>query len=352
MHLPRSARPWPMVSNARAAGKVAAVLPCVLGGATLLADERPAPTAADLSALFPQSEKRLRYFKQYLSRFPEADTDGDGILSPLEHQVHKSRADKQRQLAELAGRVRFLEDVEYLTVAGHTLKLDLYLPKDTGDKPPLVIWYHGGGWMAGSKDICRLIWLAGEGYAVASVQYRLAPHARVPELVEDCRAAIRWLRDHSDEYGYGTERVGVAGESAGGHLASLLGTTGDGPTRVQAVLNIYGPGDMGAWLKGYNQPLITMTLFGGTLESNRSRIEQVSPIRHVSPDDPPLLIIHGDKDEGVPIDLSHQLKAAYDEAGAAAELHVIEGAAHGGPQFTDAERRRLIRAFFDRHLKL
>jgi len=360
--------PCPPMRSTTVSRTAPAIVASMLVATALTAAEPPAAEPlADLLSAFPQSEQRRRQLKNYLARFPEADTNRDGSLSPVEQMVHRARQTRDRELAAIADRVQFTPDIEYLQVNGESLKLDLYLPRSnvkplverepqsrrqaSSLKPPLIIWYHGGGWMAGTKDICRVIWLAGEGYAVASVQYRLAPRTHVPILVDDCRAAILWLRSHAAEYGYDADRIGVAGESAGGHLASLLGTTGDGDTRVQAVLNIYGPGDMFAWLEGYNPQLATL-LFGDNLEASRSRAEQVSPIRFVSGDDPPLLIVHGALDAGVPIELSRQLKAAYDRAGVPAELHVIEDAAHGGPKFTDPERRQLIQAFFERHLRL
>ena len=327
----------------------------LLVSSTLSAAEPPAAgTLGDLLSAFPQSQQRHQQLKRYLARFPEADADRDGVLTPVEQMIHRARAAKDRELAAIADRAQLAADIEYRHIDGQSLRLDLYLPRPRAQspvsKPPLVIWYHGGGWMAGNKDLCRVIWLAGEGYAVASVQYRLAPKTQLPQLVDDCRAAIRWLRSHAQLYGYDADRIGVAGESAGGHLASLLGTTGEGDTRVQAVLNIYGPGDMVQWLdKSY--PQLTPLLFGGSIDDHRSSIEQVSPIRFVTADDPPLLIVHGALDPGVPIELSRQLKAAYDKAGVPAELHVIEDAAHGGPKFTDPQRRQLITEFFDHHLR-
>src|SRR6185295_6679368 len=108
-------------------------------------------------------------------------------------------------------------------------KLDLYLPERASEPSPLIIWVHGGGWQNGSKDGCPPLrsGYVRRGYAVASINYRLSGHAVFPAQIEDCKAAIRWLRAHAKEYGYDADRIGVWGASAGGHLVALLGTTSD-----------------------------------------------------------------------------------------------------------------------------
>ena len=167
-------------------------------------------------------------YEQYLLRYPEADTDGDGVLGRQELNVHQSKLQKARSLEELGGRVRLLDDITYATVDGRELKLDLYLPHQSrteAGKPPLVLWFHGGAWQWFSKDRCMMIWLAAEGYALASVDYRLAPSAKFPAQIHDCKGAVRWLRVNSEKFGYSVERIAAIGESAGGHLASLLGTS-------------------------------------------------------------------------------------------------------------------------------
>lgn len=118
------------------------------------------------------------------------------------------------------------KDIEYAVVDGHSLRLDLYLSK--AKDAPLVIWIHGGGWKAGSKDRCFVSWLTDHGYSVASISYRLTDKAIFPAQIHDCKGAIRWLRAHANEYGYSTEKIAVAGSSAGGHL----GGTSGGPRQM------------------------------------------------------------------------------------------------------------------------
>ena len=120
--------------------------------------------------------------------------------------------------AHAADDISVRKDLEFANVNGKSLKLDLYLSGATD--APLVVFIHGGGWRAGSKDNCPISWLTDHGYAVASISYRLTDQAVFPAQLHDCKAAVRWLRAHAAEYGFSTERIAVAGSSAGGHLAA------------------------------------------------------------------------------------------------------------------------------------
>ncbi|MCX7825807.1 MAG: alpha/beta hydrolase, partial [Verrucomicrobiae bacterium] len=124
--------------------------------------------------------------------------------------------------------VRAHRDLAYVENGHARQKLDLYLPEKAAAPLPLIIWVHGGGWAAGSKDQCQPLrsGYTSRGYAVASIGYRLSSDAIFPAQIEDCKAAIRWLRAHAKQYGLNPDRFGVWGSSAGGHLAALLGTTG------------------------------------------------------------------------------------------------------------------------------
>jgi len=300
-------------------------------------------------------------YEQYLRRYPEADTDGDGVLGRQELNVHQSKLQKARSLEELGGRVRLLEDIIYATVDGRELKLDLYLPRKPlaeAGRPPLVLWFHGGAWQWFSKDRCMMIWLAAEGYALASVDYRLAPCAKFPAQIHDCKGAVRWLRANSEKFGYSVERIAAIGESAGGHLASLLGTSAgvtalegtvggnlDHSSRVDAVINFYAPIDLAQWTRERGDPNFLDVLFGGTPETQAQLFELASPLTHITPDDTPALIVHGDKDADVSIWHSRQLHKQLAGAGVPTRLHIIEGAVHTGPPFTDARRRALVLEF-------
>lgn len=260
-----------------------------------------------------------------------------------------------------------LKDVEYASVDGISLKLDLYLPDGRSEGPiPLVIWIHGGGWRAGSKAPTRAPRTLGPDYAVASIDYRLTDRAIFPAQIHDCKAAVRWLRAHAEEYGLDPERFGAWGSSAGGHLVALLGTSGgvgelegtvgdhlEISSRVQAVCDYYGPTDFPALL---DQPSLIdrrmptspeSLLLGGLIVDLPELAALASPVTHVDASDPPFLIVHGDNDRTVPYQQSVDLHQALADAGVEATLHLVGRAGHGGfPPIVDL----LVKDFFDRVL--
>ncbi|MCA8992118.1 MAG: serine hydrolase [Planctomycetaceae bacterium] len=266
-----------------------------------------------------------------------------------------------------AAETRVIKDVEYASVDGNSLKLDLYLP--AADNPPLVVWIHGGGWRNGSKDRCPVTWLTGHNYAVASISYRLTDKAVFPAQIHDCKGAVRWLRAHAKEYGYSAKKVAVAGSSAGGHLATLLGTTSDVKelegnvggnadysSRVDAIVDFYGPVDFIQRTK--SQPNKTTEegspvrlLLGGPADEKVELARLASPAFHVTKDDPPVLIFHGSKDNTVLMAQSERLVSACTEAGVPVTLNVLEGLGHGGNGFFEGENQTKLVAFLDEHLK-
>src|SRR5205085_165270 len=135
-------------------------------------------------------------------------------------------------------------------------RLDLYLPEKAQGRLPVVVWIHGGAWRAGSKDHCPAVPLTAKGFAVASINYRFSQHAVFPAQIEDCKAAIRWLRANADKYHLDPDHIGAWGASAGGHLVALLGTSGnkkelegkggnlEQSSKVQCVIDWFGPTDL------------------------------------------------------------------------------------------------------------
>ena len=228
-----------------------------------------------------------------------------------------------------------------------------------------MVWVHGGGWKNGSKNRCPTTWLVEHGYAVASINYRLTDEAQWPAQIDDCRAAVRWLRRHAQQYGLDADRIGAWGGSAGGHLVALMGTL-DAPgdeavsSRVQAVCDWYGPADLltmppnvlGA---GRTEEDIANSngakLLGGTVRDRPELAKQASALYQVSAEDPPFLIMHGDKDPGVPLEQSQRLHDKLTAAGVSSTLHVVRGAGHGGKQFQTPEVRAAILKFFNQHLR-
>ncbi len=243
-------------------------------------------------------------------------------------------------------------DLTYATVDGKELKLDLYVPSRI-TKPKLVVWMHGGGWRGGSKAKPPIRRLVDEGYALASISYRLSDTAIFPAAVHDCKGAVRWLRAHASEYGVDATSIAVAGGSAGGTLALLLGTSAgvkelegnvagnlDQSSSVQAVINYFGPSDF--VLRGQTQPDVAYSeksgsfawLGGKKLGAVDKQLElAASATRYVSTASPPLLVLHGLADELVLPDQAHRIVEAYQQVGLKAQLILLEGAGHGGGRF-------------------
>jgi acetyl esterase/lipase len=159
------------------------------------------------------------------------DKDGDGKLSPEERQAAqkewqaKRRGGKVKPPAVPLG-VKAMRDVAYARIDGKPLLLDLYLPVKAARPMPVIVFIHGGAWRTGSKERCPAIVMTAQGFAVASIDYRLTDEAVFPAQIYDCKGAIRWVRAHAKEYGLDPDRIGVWGNSAGGHLVALLGTSG------------------------------------------------------------------------------------------------------------------------------
>ena len=278
----------------------------------------------------------------------------------------KSKAKaKARATAAWPESVERLADLVYQEVDGLRLALDLYLPRSRPKSPlPVVLWVHGGGWSQGSKDRCPATWLAAEGFAVASVQYRLSTQARWPAQIEDCREAVRWLRRQAATHGLDAERIGAWGGSAGGHLVALMGTLPLPENevvsgRISAVCDWYGPSDL--LTMPANVVTATRTraeveksngalLLGGAVMDRPELARQASALHQVSAGDAAFLIQHGDADPQVPLAQSQRLHEALVAAGVESTLVVLPGAGHGGPAFQTPEVRAQILAFFQKHL--
>jgi len=237
-------------------------------------------------------------------------------------------------------------------------RLDLYLPA-TGEPPyPVLVAIHGGGFISGDKEdgqILPVLQGLTRGYAVVGLDYRLSPEAHFPAAVSDVKAAVRWVRAHAGEYGLDGSRVALWGDSAGGNLAALAGTSGDSaalrgpdpanadqPDAVQAVVDWFGPisflrtdrdfrvsgfGDR-ASVEGANSFL--SQYLGAPLNEVRDKVKAADPITYLTPDDPPILIKHGTADGTVPWPQSKRLAKAYAAAtgGDNVTLHLIKGAGH------------------------
>ena len=261
---------------------------------------------------------------------------------------------------------RLVRDLEYARTVSKSLKLDLFLPPKDKQPVPVVVWIHGGGWRVGNKGDCPFVWLAGQGYAVVSIDYRLTHEAIFPAQIHDCKAAIRWVRAHAAEYGLDPARVGAAGISAGGHLVALLGTSGgvkelEGDlgnnlkysSKVQAVVDFCGPAVFTGEAPLPNdveqrRDRAVVKLLGGSLHENQEKARLASPSTFVGKDDPPILIVHGDQDEVVPVNQSIVFADMLKKAGVDVTLSIIKGAPHF---VITPDTLTLALKFFDKHLK-
>lgn len=271
---------------------------------------------------------------------------------------------------------RIFCDLEYTSVEGRSLYLDLHLP-ETGTLPyPVVVWLFGGGWNRGNRrarPIVRLIDdnLYQQGFAIAAIDYRLSTEARFPAQIEDCKAAIRFLRKNASAFGLDANQIGVWGFSAGAHLATLLGLTeatdqfdvGDNletSSQVQAVCVFAVTSDFRQLNSenSYEDPndpdSAVAQLFGGPIRENMDLAIQASPIIYVSQGAPPFLILHGNKDEIVPVEQSEILHNALNQVGVESTLYIIPDGDHGMAGLSQAETENILEItnlFFQKQLK-
>jgi acetyl esterase/lipase len=259
-------------------------------------------------------------------------------------------------------------------------KLDLYLPPRGKAPYPVVIAIHGGGFISGNKtdgQIAPVLEALGRGYAVVGLDYRLSPEAHFPAAIGDVKAAVRWLRARAGEYRLDGGRIAVWGDSAGGNLAALAGTSGGtlalrGPhpadavrsDRVQAVVDWFGPvsflqtdqdfRDAGFSRASSNgRDSFLSQYLGAPLAEVPDKVRAADPITYITPDDPPILIEHGTADATVPVGQSVRLAKAY-AAGVGAgavTLHLLKGAGHVDPAFYTETHVNEVLDWLDAQLK-
>jgi acetyl esterase/lipase len=243
--------------------------------------------------------------------------------------------------------------------------LDLFVPPNAPAACPLMVWIHGGAWKEGSKENCPAVGMLGKGWVVASLNYRFSQHAVFPAQLEDCKAAIRFLRAHAEQYHIDKSRVATWGASAGGHLVALLGVTGktkefdvgenlEQSSAVSCVIDWFGPTDFLHWgngsvIKSENKDDVIAKLFGGPVSDHLDLAKKGSPITWVSKDSAPILIMHGDKDPLVPLQQSETFETALEKAGVTSALKVYPGQGHGGPLFSNDEAKKLMMDFVEKN---
>lgn len=261
--------------------------------------------------------------------------------------------------------VRIEKGIAYLP-ADRAELADLYLPPlfEEGKKYPGVVIIHGGGWTGGKRDAAREInigtTLASHGYVCLSIDYLLhdpkSDKPCWPQNLHDCKTAVRWMRAHRDRLHLDTQHIGVIGGSAGGHLASMVGVTGEGdgldPTgpygdqscAVNCVVDLYGPIDLANWKD--------VEALRKTRSEAPDLYRAFSVTTHLDKNDPPVLILHGTADTTVPVSQSEIFAAALAKVGVPHQIEIIEGAPHTFHlQPKQKDLRPLVLGFFDKYLK-
>lgn len=298
-----------------------------------------------------------------------------GVLSLSGVLMGEDLSAQKQKVLEMAAKngVEARLDQAFADNANLKQALDLYLPKQRkSEKPlPVVCYIHGGGWVRGDRigtaAGCMQMARTGE-YAAVGVGYRLTGEASFPAQIHDCKAALRWIRGHAKEFNLDPDRIAVWGSSAGGHLSSLLGTSGgvkelegdlgsfdDQSSRVSCVVNLCGPEDFSVALMfdKSGKPIVkddaVMGLLGGSYEDKPEVAKAASPVTYVSGDDPPFFTFHGDADERVSYRHAELLHAALQKAGVPSMLVPVIGGGHGSVGHPEVKVR--AGKFVDKHLR-
>ena len=251
--------------------------------------------------------------------------------------------------------------------------MDLRVPDDEG-LHPVILYLHSGAWVTGDRTGGPVIRQASRGFAVASIDYRLAPQYTWPAQIEDCKTAVRWLRANAARYRLDPNRIGVFGTSAGGHLAAMLGTSANHPefeamelgnpqfsSAVSAVIDFYGPTDLVKiedqklpcypGLDGNEWYLPPSLLLGCPIQECKDKAETANPINYVTAADPPFLIMQGMLDCLVPWRQSQLLYDALKQSGVDATLVLLPTAQHSDRQFDEPKNQKIVDDFLDRTLR-
>jgi acetyl esterase/lipase len=270
----------------------------------------------------------------------------------------------------------------YAEYPGQQMLLDVYRPP--ADRPlPTVVFFHGGGWKSGTKDLCKVQWLTNYGFAVASVHYRLLPRFTFPAQLNDAKAAVRYLRGQARALNLDPERFAATGQSAGAYLACMLAVTAGHPqldhpaaddpftaeaharqsTRIDVAVNFHGFTDLIELQREPNRRGMHRAerapeaqLLGHAVSEDPDRARLASPIFHLPdtapPDYPRFLHLHGDRNEVVPLDQTRRFHERLTEIGAVSKLPLLRGAGHNDRQlFNTPSIHDRVADFLHRHLK-
>lgn len=263
---------------------------------------------------------------------------------------------------------------ENIPYADDTLKkhlLDIYFPPVKKLSYPLIVWIHGGAWKLNDKyaDMSymtnTLKLFIDKGFAVASIDYRYSTTAKFPAQIQDCNQAIEYLYEHGFQYNIDASRIALIGFSAGGHFANLVALSNNNNVKefypmgkktqfkINVVFDFYGPTDL-LTLKGnddINPENPIKLLLGALPKDNPNLAKKASPISYIDKNDPPFLIIQGEKDDSVNPDQSINFSKLLTKAGIKNELNIVAGAPHYGPMFDSQEIRNSIAEFLNQYMQ-
>lgn len=285
------------------------------------------------------------------------------LMSTACHQPKE----KMNSLYKIQERIISFTNLPYKVVDSMPLHLDVYVAgQRLGAEPwfvlpekpkPVVIYFHGGGWVEGdrtSRFLNVLPYLEKE-WTVVNVDYRLLQQTDLLGCLADCLAAIHWTVKHATDYKIDTQQIYLSGESAGGHLALLAGLM-DVPTQkeylsmapsyeIQGIINWFGITEMESAIQFWNDKTYTKMILNGWQGSFQNFCRLTSPINYISKDTPPIISIHGDADINVPFEQATKLHQELEKAGIFNHLHRITGKQHGG--FTAQERLEAFAVIWD-----
>ncbi len=256
--------------------------------------------------------------------------------------------------------VQVTRDVLYREAAGKRLRLDIAMPSERGQSRPAIMQIHGGAWIIGDKR--EQGWplighLAANGWVCFNVNYRLSPGATWPDHLVDLKYALKWIRDHADEYGVDPGFIAVTGGSAGGHLTAMMGLTANDPeyqpgfedadTSVQAAVPVYGVYDftnrLGTMLDRFCTQMLEPMIIKAFFDEEPEKFHRASPMDRVHPDAPPFLIVHGDRDTLAPVEDARVFAELLEEASRAPVVYTeLGGAQHAFDIFASPRTARML----------
>lgn len=263
-----------------------------------------------------------------------------------------------------------IKNIVYKITAADSLKLDIYLPQKHTKKTPLIVWIHGGAWMRGDKEVFRkknnrlLNALLNEGYAIASINYRLSGEAIFPAQIQDCNDAINYLWINNKKYSINKNRIAVMGRSAGGHLAALVATSNNHAVpdffsapnkpkfKINALISFFGPTELIALeenKKKKSDKSSTARFLGGQPSNIPEIARKASPVTYINKHTPPTILLHGTSDKKVPATQSELFKSKLDENDVANEIYLVEEATHGDRIFDSEQYVTFVLNFLRTH---